>query len=100
MLTNKDRKIAEQLKKRLLASDGARIQRVFLYGSRAKGTATKESDFDLLGSVKGVRNRFRRGRTNLAVCGRSCRNYSSHNCRNGWLGQTVNRSDQYACDGL
>jgi len=48
MLTNKDRKIAEQLKKRLLASDGARIQRVFLYGSRAKGTATKESDFDIL----------------------------------------------------
>jgi predicted nucleotidyltransferase len=48
MLTNKDRKIAEQLKKCLLASDGARIQRVLLYGSRAKGTATKESDFDLL----------------------------------------------------
>ena len=48
MLTNKDRQIADQLKKRLLASDGARIERVFLYGSRAKGTATKESDFDLL----------------------------------------------------
>ena len=48
MLTNKDRKIAEQLTKRLLASNGARIQRVLLYGSRAKGTATKESDFDLL----------------------------------------------------
>ena len=48
MLTNKDRKIAEQLKKRLLAYDGTRIQRVLLYGSRAKGTATKESDFDLL----------------------------------------------------
>jgi uncharacterized protein len=48
MLTNKDRKIAEQLKRRLLASDGTRIQRVLLYGSRAKGTATKESDFDLL----------------------------------------------------
>jgi predicted nucleotidyltransferase len=55
MLTNKDRKIAEQLKKRLLASDGTRIQRVLLYGSRAKGTATKESDFDLLVVAKGKR---------------------------------------------
>jgi predicted nucleotidyltransferase len=48
MLTKKDRKIAEELKKRLLACDGERIQRVLLYGSRAQGTATKESDFDLL----------------------------------------------------
>jgi uncharacterized protein len=48
MLTSKDRKIADELKKRLLASDGARIQRVLLYGSRASGKATKESDFDLL----------------------------------------------------
>ena len=48
MLTNKDRKIAEQLKERLLACDGTRITRVLLYGSRARGTATKGSDFDLL----------------------------------------------------
>jgi uncharacterized protein len=48
MLTNKDRHIAEELKKRLLACDGTRIQRVLLYGSRARGTATEESDFDLL----------------------------------------------------
>jgi uncharacterized protein len=48
MLTNKDRQIAEKLKKRLLACDGTRIQRVLLYGSRARGTATEESDFDLL----------------------------------------------------
>jgi uncharacterized protein len=47
-MTNKTRKIAEELKKRLLASDGTRIQRVLLYGSRARGTATDESDFDLL----------------------------------------------------
>lgn len=48
MLTNEDRKISEELKKRLLACDGTRIQRVLLYGSRARGTATEESDFDLL----------------------------------------------------
>jgi predicted nucleotidyltransferase len=47
-LTNRDRKVAEELKKRLLACDGTRIQRVLLYGSRARGTVTKESDFDLL----------------------------------------------------
>ena len=47
-MRNKTRKIAEELKKRLLASDGTRIQRVLLYGSRARGTATDDSDFDLL----------------------------------------------------
>lgn len=47
-MTNKTRKIAEELKKCLLACDGTRIQRVLLYGSRARGTATDESDFDLL----------------------------------------------------
>ena len=47
-MTKKTRKIAEELKKRLLASDGTRIQRVLLYGSRARGTVTAESDFDLL----------------------------------------------------
>jgi len=48
MMANEDRKIAEELKTRLLACDGERIQRVLLYGSRAQGTATEESDFDLL----------------------------------------------------
>ena len=48
MVGDKDRKIAEELKNRLLAHDGERIRRVILYGSRAKGSATDESDFDLL----------------------------------------------------
>lgn len=48
MLTNRDRNITEDIKKRLLADDGARIKRVLLYGSRVQGTATEESDFDLL----------------------------------------------------
>src|SRR3972149_7060877 len=48
MITNHDRKTAEELKNRLLAHNGARVRRVILYGSRALGTATPESDFDLL----------------------------------------------------
>jgi len=48
MMANEDRKIAEELKTRLLACDGERIQRVLLYGSRAQGTATEDSDFELL----------------------------------------------------
>ena len=48
MISESDRKIAKALKDRLLAQDGKRIRRVLLYGSRAQGTATPESDFDLL----------------------------------------------------
>jgi predicted nucleotidyltransferase len=48
MIIEKDREIAEELKRRLLASDGKRIRRLILYGSRAQGSATEESDFDFL----------------------------------------------------
>jgi len=48
MITESDRKTADELKSRLLAQNGARIHRVILYGSRALGTAKPESDFDLL----------------------------------------------------
>ena len=48
MIIDKDRKIAEELKRQLLTHDGERIRRVILYGSRAQGSATKDSDFDLL----------------------------------------------------
>ena len=48
MSVEKDREIAEKLKKRFLAADGERILRVILYGSRAQGGATEESDFDFL----------------------------------------------------
>jgi predicted nucleotidyltransferase len=48
MMTDKDRKRAEELARRLLTCDGQRIRRVLLYGSRAQGTASEESDFDLL----------------------------------------------------
>jgi predicted nucleotidyltransferase len=48
MIIEKDRQIAEELKQRFLAADGDRILRVILYGSRAQGSATEESDFDFL----------------------------------------------------
>ena len=48
MIIEKDREIASELKKRFLASHGERIRRVILYGSRAQGNATEESDFDFL----------------------------------------------------
>ncbi len=48
MIADKDRRIAEELNKKLLAADGERIRRVILYGSRAQGSATEDSDFDLL----------------------------------------------------
>ena len=48
MLIDGDRDMAEKLKERLLAHNGARIRRVILYGSRARGAATRDSDFDLL----------------------------------------------------
>jgi predicted nucleotidyltransferase len=48
MMVDKDRKIAEELARHLLACDGQRIRRVLLYGSRAQGRATEDSDFDLL----------------------------------------------------
>ena len=48
MITDADRKIAEELKVRLLSHDGDRIRRVVLYGSRAIGGAGPHSDFDIL----------------------------------------------------
>jgi uncharacterized protein len=48
MISDADRKIVEELKDRLLTSNGDRIMRVILYGSRASGRANAHSDFDLL----------------------------------------------------
>jgi predicted nucleotidyltransferase len=48
MIAEADREIAEKLKDRFLAHNGARIRRVILYGSRAQGTAMLDSDFDIL----------------------------------------------------
>jgi predicted nucleotidyltransferase len=48
MLTESDQKTAEELRARLLAYGVGCIRRIILYGSRARGTASPESDFDLL----------------------------------------------------
>ena len=69
MTIDKDREIAEKLNKRLLASDGERIRRVILYGSRARGSATEDSDFDLLVVEKdpvSKRDEMRRFRASLS----------------------------------
>jgi len=48
MLTESDQRIAEKLRARLLARGAGCIRRIILYGSRARGTALPDSDFDLL----------------------------------------------------
>jgi len=48
MLTESDQKTAEELCARLLTCRADRIRRIILYGSRARGTASPDSDFDLL----------------------------------------------------
>ena len=48
MLTECDQRTAEELRARLLAHREGCIRRIILYGSRARGTASPESDFDVL----------------------------------------------------
>jgi predicted nucleotidyltransferase len=48
MLSGSDQRTAEELRARLLAHGVGCIRRIILYGSRARGTASPESDFDLL----------------------------------------------------
>lgn len=43
-----DRRISEELRSRILAARGEQVRRIILYGSRAQGRATSDSDFDLL----------------------------------------------------
>lgn len=47
-MTEMDRRIAAELADRVLAASRERIRRIILYGSRAYGTAKRDSDFDLL----------------------------------------------------
>jgi uncharacterized protein len=48
MMTESDQRTAEELRTRLLAQGKGHICRLILYGSRARGTASPDSDFDLL----------------------------------------------------
>src|ERR1043166_7763614 len=43
-----DLAIATKLKDQILAADGARVSRIILFGSRARGDARMDSDYDLL----------------------------------------------------
>jgi predicted nucleotidyltransferase len=47
-LASGDRRIGEELKNRILAARGDQVRKIILYGSRAQGGATPDSDFDLL----------------------------------------------------
>ena len=47
-----DLAIAMKLKDRILAADGARVSRIILFGSRARGDAQANSDYDLLVVVR------------------------------------------------
>ena len=48
MLTETERHIVEEIKKEIEEVATGEIVKVILYGSRATGTATKDSDFDIL----------------------------------------------------
>ena len=47
-----DLAIALKLKDQILAADGARVSRIILFGSRARGDARADSDYDLLVIVR------------------------------------------------
>jgi predicted nucleotidyltransferase len=47
-----DLAIAAQLRDAILAADGARVSRIILFGSRARGDARPDSDYDLLVIVR------------------------------------------------
>lgn len=45
---------AQKLKDLILQADGSRVKRIILFGSRARGDARPDSDFDLLVIVRGI----------------------------------------------
>ena len=47
-LPSDDRRISNELRDRIFAARGNQVRKLILYGSRVQGTATPDSDFDLL----------------------------------------------------
>jgi len=47
-----DLAVAARLKDKILAAGGARVSRIILFGSRARGDARPDSDYDLLVIVR------------------------------------------------
>ena len=68
-----DRQTSEELSERIFAVGENRVRKVILYGSRADGTATEESDFDLLVvetdpvAVREETQRLRRSLVDLSI---------------------------------
>src|SRR4051812_20765254 len=60
-LTQSERRVVERLASRLENVLGVDLRALWLYGSRARGTAGPESDIDLLVIADGGRDRY--GRT-------------------------------------
>jgi hypothetical protein len=50
-----DLAVANRLKERILRVDGKRIRRIILFGSRARGDAKADSDYDLLVVLRGLK---------------------------------------------
>src|SRR2546422_1023782 len=47
-----DAAILDSIRRRVLATDGATVSRIILFGSRARGAARPDSDYDVLGLVR------------------------------------------------
>jgi predicted nucleotidyltransferase len=89
-LTQSERRVVERLASRLDDVLGDDLRALWLYGSRARGTARPESDVDLLVIADGGRDRY--GRTagdlseEIAISeGESPFNYSVHVHDPEWL---------------
>ena len=48
VLAPADQRISAELQHRVVAARGDQVRKIILYGSRAQGRATPDSDFDLL----------------------------------------------------
>ncbi|HEV2856968.1 MAG TPA: nucleotidyltransferase domain-containing protein [Solirubrobacterales bacterium] len=89
-LTESERRTVEQFAARLNSELGSDLRALWLYGSRARGTAHPESDVDLLVIAEGGRDRYGRIAGDLseeaAISeGESPFNYSVHVHDPAWL---------------
>ena len=60
MLNSEEREILEQFKVEVKKVLGDRLDRVVLFGSRSRGDATPDSDFDLLITVRNLQETDRK----------------------------------------
>ncbi|HEU5063036.1 MAG TPA: nucleotidyltransferase domain-containing protein [Solirubrobacterales bacterium] len=89
-LTESERRVVERFASRLDNQLGGDLRGLWLYGSRARGTAHPESDVDLLVIAEGGRDRYGRIAGNLSEEvaireGESPFNYSVHVHDPEWL---------------